>query len=94
MNAIFSRRIPFLTSDGGAALLYFLLEDAAAPGTAPFGVRVVKLDARERVMEEAECLCAARDRTQAFRILSLLADGSVPPCTLAEVLEDLALSAA
>ena len=78
--------IPFLTPEGAFILRYDLLSD---PGSGAFGIRVVKCGAAGRPCDRADVFPISGSRPRALALLQRVMRGSVPPCTLREVLEDL-----
>ena len=79
--------IPYPTPEGAFILRYELLSD---PKSGAYGIRVVKYDAADRPCEQADMFPLPGGRTRTLALLRRLIRGSVPPCTLREVLEDLA----
>ncbi len=79
--------IPYPTPEGAFTLRYDLLSD---PKSRAYGIRVLKYDTADRPCEQADVFPLPGGRAGVLRLLRRLIKGSVPPCTLREVLEDLA----
>ena len=88
MTVRFIQRIPYSTQEVLQTLSYFLLEDTDS-ALVRYGVRVLRCDAQGCRVEQASCPHMTSHLAEAESILSLLIRGSVPPCTLREILEDL-----
>ena len=87
MKEEFVSGIPYPTPEGAFTLHYVFLSD---PESGAYGIRVVKHDAAGRTCEQADVFPLSGGRAGVLRLLRRLIKGSVPPCTLREVLEDLA----
>ncbi len=85
MKAVLRREIPYPTEQGCYTLRYYLLTDSQGI----CGIRVIRSGGRESGAERADVFPLSVDRERVLRILALLADGSVPPCTLSEIVSDL-----
>ena len=85
MNAVLRREIPYPTEQGDYTLRYYLLTDPQGV----CGIRVIRSGGQDPASERADVFPLSLDREQVLRMLALLADGSVPPCTLSEIVSDL-----
>ena len=78
--------IPYPTPEGAFTLRYDLLSDSRSGA---YGIRVVKCGAAGRPCDRADVFPISGSRPRALALLQRVMRGSVPPCTLREVLEDL-----
>lgn len=86
MNTRFIRRIVYPTPADTETLFYFLLEDT---DPARYGVRIMKTSSSGTLLSQEAVPSVTSDRSVMMQILKLLIDGSVSPCTLHDVIEDL-----
>lgn len=92
MHARFVRRIVYPTPTDTETLFYFLLEDTpadSAPGSVRYGVRVLEVSSVGTLLSQETVLNVTSDRFLIMQILTMLIDGSVSPCVLRDIVEDL-----
>ena len=85
MKAVLRREIPYPTEQDNYTLRYYLLTDVQGA----CGIRVIRSGGHDVVSERADVFPLSNDKAYVLRMLTLLADGTVPPCTLSEIVTDL-----
>jgi len=69
-------------------LEYYLQEYEHEEDPVRYGIKVNKSLSAGAVIESAESLALSCDRDEVLEILTYLANGTVPPCTLGEMIDE------
>ena len=79
-----------LVTDSGIVfqLKYYLQTYASTTGAISYGVVVHKVDLAGKLKESSESYAITTSKEKAQIIISFLANGTVPPCTLVDMVEE------
>jgi len=67
---------------------YYVQSYQSSDGVDLYGIKVDKLDDEGIVVESSETFAITDDKNKAMSMLSFLANGSVPPCVLLEMVDE------